>query len=103
MSAFRCRVSYLDTENVSHAAEVEAESLYEAVGLAVAEFRADAIPFIPGPMTEFAVEVIRKPTVHRLRLKQVARWATLSNSPGPGDALKRKRVLDLLGDCVTRD
>jgi hypothetical protein len=39
MGISHCRVSYLDQEGLDHAVEVEAESLYEAVAIAVAEFR----------------------------------------------------------------
>jgi hypothetical protein len=59
----RCRVSFVDSEKTEHAAEVEAESLYEAVALAVADFRED--PLLrdsPGAMTEFTVAVLRNPT-----------------------------------------
>jgi hypothetical protein len=35
-----CVVSYLDTEGIRHAAEVEADSLYEAAVLAVTTFKA---------------------------------------------------------------
>ena len=48
----RCRVSFTDSDKTEHAVEVEAESLYEAVALAVAEFRED--PLLrdgPGAMT----------------------------------------------------
>ena len=42
--------------------EVDAESLYEAVAFAIAEFRAGEIKIdAPGPMTEFRVTVLRKP------------------------------------------
>jgi hypothetical protein len=34
-----CRVSFTDTEGITHAAQVSASSLYEAAGLALAEFR----------------------------------------------------------------
>ena len=37
----RCRVSFIDTDSATHTAHVQAESLYEAVALAVAEFRDD--------------------------------------------------------------
>jgi hypothetical protein len=42
----RCRVSFTDSEQTEYAVEVEAESLYEAVALAVADFRED--PLLPG-------------------------------------------------------
>jgi hypothetical protein len=35
----RCTVSFTDTNGILHSAEVEAESLYEAVARAVSEFR----------------------------------------------------------------
>jgi len=43
MAASRCRVSYTDMEGIVHAVEVDAASLYEAVALAVAEFREDEV------------------------------------------------------------
>ena len=46
-------------DKTEHAVEVEAESLYEAVALAVADFRED--PLLrdgPGQMTEFSVAVL---------------------------------------------
>jgi len=58
-----------------HAVEVEADSLYEAVALAVAEFRRDeATTAEPGAMTEFTVTAFRRPTEHRIRLNQVTKW-----------------------------
>ena len=41
-----CRVTYIDRSGVAHTAEVEAESLYEAVALAVAESGAMRSPVI---------------------------------------------------------
>jgi hypothetical protein len=58
----RCRVSFTDSDKTEHAAELEAESLYEAVALAIADFRED--PLLrdgSGPMTEFTVAVLRTP------------------------------------------
>ncbi len=79
-----CRVSFTDTEGISHAVEVVAESLYEAVVLAVSEFREDAtMTDAPGPMTEFTVTVQRKPVEHRIRFKQVQEWCQPSTKGGP--------------------
>jgi hypothetical protein len=39
----RCRVSLTDTNGIPYDVEVQAESLYEAVALAVVEFRADKL------------------------------------------------------------
>lgn len=97
MSASRCRVSYVDSEGFEHAAQVEAESLYEAVALAVAEFRNDELnTSVPALMTEFTIQVFRRPTEHRVRLKQVHDWAKHNVSEGPAGILKRERVRKLL-------
>ena len=98
MAASRCRVSYNDTEGIVHAVEVDADSLYEAVALAVAEFRDDQIiTDTPAPMTEFCVTVLRKPIEHRIRLNQVKRWAEHTTKDGPAGITKRQRVRTLLG------
>ena len=89
---------FTDSDGLEHSAEVEAESLYEAVALAVADFRDD--PLLqdrPGAMTEFAVAVLRNPTEHKIRLKQVEKWAEPSTVGGPVGMAKRERVRDLLG------
>src|ERR1700691_6605624 len=92
MGISRCRVSYLDQEGLDHAVEVDAESLYEAVAMAVAEFRqGEIITDAPGPMTEFCVTVIRKPIEHRIRLSQVTKWAEPTMREGPAGISKRKR------------
>lgn len=84
-------------QGVDHAVEVDAESLYEALALAVAEFRDDTLlPDGPGIMTEFSIAVLRKPIEHRIRLKQVHDWAQPSMVGGPAGILKRDRVRKLL-------
>lgn len=101
MGFSRCRVSYLDQEGTDHAVEVEAESLYEAVAMAVAEFReGEIITETPGPMTEFCVTVIRKPIEHRIRLAQVTKWAEPTMREGPAGISKRQKVRALLGKAV---
>jgi hypothetical protein len=93
----RCRVSFTDSDKTEHAAEVEAESLYEAVAQAVADFRED--PLLrdpPGAMTEFTVAVLRNPTEHKIRLQQVVKWAEPNTREGPAGITKRQRVRALL-------
>jgi hypothetical protein len=99
MAGSRCRVSFTDSEGVLHGLDVDAESLYEAVAIAVAQFRDDDIsPALPGPMTEFTVAVYRNPTEHRIRLSQVTKWAEHTTRDGPAGITKRQRVRTLLGD-----
>ena len=67
MASSRCRVSFTDSEGIFHGVDVDAESLYEAVAIAVANFREDDVsPSEPGPTTEFTVSVYRNPTEHKL-------------------------------------
>jgi hypothetical protein len=94
----RCRVSFTDSDKIEHAVEVEAESLYEAVALAVADFRED--PLLkdgPGSMTEFTIAVLRNPTEHKIRLQQVLKWSEHTTKEGPAGITKRQKVRSLLG------
>jgi hypothetical protein len=72
MALSRCQVAFIDSDGVEHSIEVDAESPYEAVALAIAEFRAGEINIdAPGPMTEFRGTVPRKPIYHRIRLHRL--------------------------------
>jgi hypothetical protein len=57
-----CTVSFTDTEGLRHSVNVQAESLYEAVALAVNMFREHGC--VPGPATAMEVEA-RSPGVTR--------------------------------------
>jgi hypothetical protein len=90
-------VSFTDSDGVLHGVDVDAESLYEAVAQAVAQFREDDVnPQDPGPMTEFTVAVYRNPVEHKIRMGQVAKWAKQSTTEGPAGITKRQRVRQLL-------
>jgi len=99
MGISRCRVSFTDTEGISHAVEVQAESLYEAVALAVSEFRNDSVTSMPGPMTEFIISIQRPAIEHRIRLVQVSKWAQGSTKEGPAGVTRRQKILKLLGSA----
>jgi hypothetical protein len=61
------RVSFTDSDGVLRGVDVDAESLYEAVALAVASLREDDVsPSNPG-----TVAVYKNPTQHKIRLQQV--------------------------------
>lgn len=94
----RCRVSFIGSDKLEHAVEVEAPSLYEAVAQAFAAFREDPLVATPSaPMTEFTVAVLRKPTEHKIRLQQLTKWAEHTVSEGPAGITARQRVRQLLG------
>ena len=98
MACSRCRVSFADSQGILHSIDVDAESLYEAVAIAVAQFREDDVsPSVPGPLTEFTVLVYRNPAEHKTRLGQVAKWAEHTTREGPAGITRRERVRQLLG------
>jgi hypothetical protein len=94
----RCRVSFTDTDGITHVAHIQAESVYEAVALAVAEFREDRLVSKPGPMTEFTIMLERPSLEHRIRLNQVEKWAKGITRVGPAGMTKRQRVQQLIGN-----
>ncbi len=99
MAGSRCRVSFTDPDGVLHGVDVDAESLYEAVAIAVVQFRGDDIsPLSPGPMAAFTVAVYRNPVEHKIKLGQVTKWAEHSTRDGPAGITKRQGVRTLLGE-----
>jgi hypothetical protein len=98
MAGSRCRVSFTDSNGVLHGVDVDAESLYEAVAIAVAQLREDDVsPSDHGPMTEFTVAVYKNPTEHKIRLAQVLKWSEPTTKEGPAGITERQRVRQLLG------
>src|SRR5262249_17738219 len=91
----RCRVSFTDTNGIPHDVEVQADSLYEAVAQAVAEFRQDELTEDIGPMTEFVIAVNHPVVEHRIRLNQVTRWCE-GTRDGPVGIIRRHRIMALL-------
>jgi hypothetical protein len=96
MPVARCSVSFEDSEGITHSAHVQAESLYEAVALAVAEFQQDPMVPHPAPTTQFLIAIDRPAIEHRIRLSQVSRWAESTTREGPAGMMKRQRVKGLL-------
>lgn len=62
----RCRGPFTDSNGIPHDVEVQAESLYAAVALAVAEFRAEKMIAEVSPMTEFDTAIHRAAMEHRI-------------------------------------
>jgi hypothetical protein len=92
----KCRVSYTNEQGV-HSVEVTADTLFEAVALAVAEFRDDkTVAEPPGPETEFSVSILRKPVEHFIRLRKVLEWAQPSSRGGPAEMVRREKVRKVL-------
>jgi len=77
-----CTVTFQDGRGIRHGVEVEAESLYEAVVLAVRRFREDPWMAQVTAGTPLEVDVTAPATTHAVTLQQVEQWlATVSSSP----------------------
>jgi hypothetical protein len=90
-----CTVSFKDVRGIRHGVEVEAESLYEAIVLAVKRLRQD--PWIEqvGNATTLDVEIREPPTVHSISLQQVERWL-VGATPNPNEAMKKAKLKTML-------
>ena len=94
----RCRVSYLDSRNIEHAVDVTADSLFEAVAVAVRAFREGAlVDELPVAGTELRIAVFPMPIEHKVRLQRVEQWAQTGTVKSPVEMLRRERVRELLG------
>jgi hypothetical protein len=70
-----CRVSFTDTEGITHTAVVTASSLYEAAALGVAEFRrCGLVDALPGPVTTLSVTVESPSTMHEVPMRKLTAW-----------------------------
>ena len=86
-----CVVSYVDG-GLRHSVEVQAESLYEAVVLAVRTFRSHDCD--PGSGRELEVEV-RSAVTHTITLKKVQDWLN-GGAKSPKEAVLKERLRSLL-------
>jgi hypothetical protein len=96
-SVKRCRVSFRDSEGVEHSVELDARTLYEAVGLAIDRFRrCEHVKYDPQGLHEFTIEPREPGTQHRLSRNTFDAWL---RRPGrsPADVSLKSRLKGLLG------
>ena len=87
----------MDSDGLEHAIELDARSLYEAVGLAIDRFRkCEYVSYDPGGMHEFTVESREPATQHRMTRNMFDIWL---RRPGgsPADVARKHRLKQLLG------
>ena len=85
-----CRVSFVDSEGIEHAVEVPAASLYEAVVMAVAEFRRCGFTnaaFSPG--TKLSVKIKAPETEHVVSIGKIRSWLD-STSRSPSELVTKE-------------
>ena len=91
MAVRACIVSFTDARGIRHSTAVEAESLYEAVVLAINRFRQDPWMEAVGEATLLDVEIRQPSTSHSLSLKQVERWLGGATT-NPTEASRKARL-----------
>jgi len=85
------RVSFTDSEGITHCAEVTAESLYEAAVLALAEFdRCGFTDAQTGPATRLTIAVLAPSTSHEISVGRVRAWLDSSGRSPAQQALKTR-------------
>ena len=93
MPARPCTVSFADTTGITHSVRVHAESLYEAVALALPVFRQHDCA--PGTASQIEVEVLSPSVRHSLTLKKLHEWLD-GGSNSPNQILLKKRLRALV-------
>lgn len=90
-----CTVSFTGSDGIRHSVNVQAETLYEAVALAVREFRAHDCP--SGAASEMEVEA-RSPSVkHTVSLDKLRNWLrSRAKSPSDKIMIMKERLKGLL-------
>ncbi len=88
-----CTVSFSDPDGLRHSVNVQAETLYEAVALAVKEFREHDCA--PGPVALMEVEARSPGVTHTVTMGKVRDWLE-SSAKSPRDRLAKERLKGLL-------
>ena len=96
----KCRVSFENRDGIEHACEVEAETLFEAVGFALA--RLEKAPDIDEtgqrPIRSAITVEVREPTVtHRVERSAFDAWLARKGGRSPREIMARRRVLEAMG------
>ena len=91
-----CRVSFTDGDRIKHTVEVQAESLFEAVGLAIVLFRrSDYFGCDPVGHTEFTVEAREPSTEDRVTRMQFNEWLN-RQSRSPREMSVRRKIREAI-------
>ena len=90
MPARTCTVSFTDTEGIRHSVNVQADTLYEAVAVAVREFREHDCA--PG---EMEVEARSPAVTHTVSMGKVEDWLN-GGAKSPKERLLKERLKGLL-------
>ena len=98
MAVRSCRVTITDMEGVSHAVEVTAATLYEAVAQGLAALRASdwAHGIAEGPNNVVRVSVSDVKVEHEVKFREFTAWLDREGR-SPREVTQRQRVRAILG------
>ena len=88
-----CTASFTDHEGIRHAVTVQAETLYEAVALAVRAFREHDC--VPGPASQMEIEARSPAVTHSVRMSKVHKWLN-GASRSPNEKLVKERLKGMM-------
>jgi hypothetical protein len=84
-----CTVSFTDHEGIQHSVTVQAESLYEAVALAVRAFSEHDC--VPGLASQLEVEARSPAVTHTVSMAKMQEWLN-GASKSPNEKLVKERL-----------
>jgi hypothetical protein len=90
-----CVVSFKAPSGIVHSVEVQAETLYEAAAIGLAQLKKDRWIEGLGPATKLEIAVREPGASHTLTVSQIHRWCE-GVAVSPDEVLRRKRVKELL-------
>lgn len=93
MPARACTVSFTGPDGIRHSVNVQAETLHEAVVLAIRAFREHDCA--PGAASQLDVEARNPGVTHTVSLAKVQTWLA-SSAKGPSDKIMKERLKGLL-------
>ena len=93
MPARACSVSYTGPDGIRHSVNVQAETLYEAVVLAIRAFREHECA--PGAGSHLEVEARSPSVTHTVSMAKVQTWLR-SSAKSPSDKIMKERLKGLL-------
>ena len=88
-----CTVSFTGPDGIRHSVNVQAETLYEAVVLAVRAFREHECA--PGTVSDLEVEARSPGVTHTVSIAKVQTWLQ-SSAKSPADKIMKERLKGLL-------
>jgi hypothetical protein len=88
-----CTVSFADSEGIRHSVNVQAETLYEAVALAIPAFGEHHC--LPGPASQMEVEARSPSVTHQVSMAKVHAWITAS-AKSPREQIVKERLKAML-------